>query len=81
MANEFRYTAAFEQARRAGISSLPGHLGSGDPGRDAGRGARNGVGLLARAYLESLRKDGEPLPYEAPERTITERLTVELASV
>jgi hypothetical protein len=34
----------------------------------------------ACAYLESLRKDGEPLPYEAPEGPITERLTVELAS-
>ena len=33
-----------------------------------------------RAYLESLRKDGEPLPHEAPEGPITERLTVELAS-
>jgi hypothetical protein len=33
-----------------------------------------------RAYLESLRKDGEPLPYEASEGPITERLTIELAS-
>jgi hypothetical protein len=33
-----------------------------------------------RAYFESLRRDGEPLPYEAPEGPITERLTVELAS-
>ena len=34
-----------------------------------------------RAYLESLRKDGEPLPYEAPEGLITARLTIDLASV
>ena len=33
-----------------------------------------------RAYLELLSKDGQPLPYEAPEGQITERLTVDLAT-
>jgi predicted RNase H-like HicB family nuclease len=42
--------------------------------------ARTMAADCLRAYLESLRKDGEPLPYEAPEGPITKRLMVELAN-
>ena len=80
MANEFRYTAVFEQAEEGGyIVTFPAIPGLATQGETMDE-ARAMAADCLRAYLESLRKDGKPLPYEAPEGPITERLTVELAS-
>jgi antitoxin HicB len=80
MANEFRYTAVFEPAEEGGyivtFPAIPGLATQGETMDDARAMAAD----CLRAYLASLIKDGEPLPYEAPEGPITERLTVELAS-
>ena len=80
MANEFRYTAVFEPAEEGGyIVTFPAIPGLATQGETMDE-ARAMAADCLRAYLESLRKDGEPLLYEAPEGPITERLTVELAS-
>jgi antitoxin HicB len=80
MANEFRYTAVFEPAEEGGfIVTFPAIPGLATQGETMDEARAMAVDCL-RAYLESLRKDGEPLPYEASEGPITERLTVELAS-
>jgi predicted RNase H-like HicB family nuclease len=80
MANEFRYTAVFEPAEEGGyIVTFPAIPGLATQGETMDE-ARAMAADCLRAYLESLRKDGEPLRYEAPEGPITERLTVELAS-
>ena len=80
MANEFRYTAVFEPAEEGGyIVTFPAIPGLATQGETMDE-ARAMAADCLRAYLESLRKDGEPLPHEAPEGPITERLTVELAS-
>ena len=80
MANEFRYTAVFEPAEEGGyIVTFPAIPGLATQGETMDE-ARAMAADCLRAYLESLRKDGKPLPYEAPEGPITERLTVELAS-
>ena len=76
MANQFRYTAVFEPGEEGGVPAIPGLATQGETMDEARAMAAD----CLRAYLESLRKDGEPLPYEAPEGPITERLTVELAS-
>jgi predicted RNase H-like HicB family nuclease len=78
MANQLRYTAAFEPAEEGGyivtFPAIPGLATQGETLIEARAMAAD----CLRAYLESLHKDGEPLPYEAPEGRITERLTVEL---
>ena len=80
MANEFRYPAVFEPAEEGGyIVTFPAIPGLATQGQTMDE-ARAMAADCLRAYLESLRKDGEPLPYEAPEGPITQRLTVELAS-
>ena len=80
MANQFRYTAVFEPAEEGGfIVTFPAIPGLATQGETMDE-ARAMAADCLRAYLESLRKDGEPLPDEAPEGPITERLTVELAS-
>ena len=80
MANQFRYTAVFEPAEEGGyivtFPAIPGLATQGETMHEASAMAAD----CLRAYLEPLRKDGEPLPYEAPDGSITERLTVELAS-
>jgi predicted RNase H-like HicB family nuclease len=79
MTNQFRYTAVFEPAEEGGyIVTFPAIPGLATQGETMDE-ARAMAADCLRAYLESLRKDGEPLPYEAPEGPITERLTVELA--
>ena len=80
MANQVRYTAVFEPAEEGGylvtFPAIPGLATQGETMVEARKMAAD----CLRAYLESLRKDGEPLPYEAPEGPITERLMVELAN-
>ena len=80
MDNHLHYTAAFEPAEEGGyIVTFPAIPGLATQGETLVE-ARAMAADCLRAYLESLRKDGEPLPYEAPEGLITEKLTVELAS-
>jgi len=59
---EFSYTVLFEPAAEGGYvvtcPALPGLVTEGDTLAKARRMARDAV----RAYLESLRKDGEPIP-------------------
>lgn len=80
MNNQHRYTAVFEPAEEGGylvtFPAIPGLATQGETLEEARAMAAD----CLRAYLESLRKDGERLPYEAPEGPITEKLTVELAS-
>ena len=62
MANEFRYTAVFEQAEEGGyIVTFPAIPGLATQGETMDE-ARAMAADCLRAYLESLRKDGEPLP-------------------
>jgi antitoxin HicB len=80
MENQLHYTAAFEPAEEGGyIVTFPAIPGLATQGKTLVE-ARAMAADCLRAYLESLRKDGEALPYEAAEGPITERLTVELAS-
>ena len=76
---ELCYTAIFELAEEGGyivtFPAIPGLATQGETLTEARAMASD----CLRAYLESLQKDGEPLPYEAPEGPITERLTVALA--
>ena len=76
---ELRYTAVFEPAEEGGfILTFPAIPGLATQGETLSEARTMASGCL-RAYLESLQKDGEPFPYEAPEGAITERLTVDLA--
>ena len=79
MTNEFQYTAVFEPAEEGGyivnFTAVPGLTTQGESLDDARAMATD----CLRAYLESLRKDDEPFPYEAPGELITERLTIALA--
>jgi antitoxin HicB len=80
MKDQLHYTAIFEPAEEGGyivtFPAIPGLATQGETLDEARAMAADCLG----AYLESLQKDGEPMPYEAPEGPITERLTVELAS-
>ncbi len=65
MANEFRYAAVFEPAGEGGfIVTFPAIPGLATQGETMDE-ARAMAADCLRAYLSS-RKDGEPLPYEAP---------------
>lgn len=77
---ELRYTAMFEPAEEGGfIVTFPAIPGLATQGESLAE-ARTMAADCLRAYLESLQKDGERLPYEAPEGPITERLTVDIAA-
>jgi len=79
MAEEYKYTAVFEPAEEGGyIVTFPAIPGLATQGETLDEARAMATDCL-RAYLESLRKDGEPAPYEAPGEPITERLTVALA--
>ena len=62
MASQFRYTAVFEPAEERGyivtFPAIPGLATQGEMMDEARAMAAD----CLRAYLESLRKDGEPLP-------------------
>jgi predicted RNase H-like HicB family nuclease len=62
LAGEYRYTVFFEPAAEGGYvvtcPALPGLVTEGDSLEEARRMARDAI----RAYLESLHKDGEPIP-------------------
>jgi antitoxin HicB len=79
MAEEYRYTAVFEPAEEGGyIVTFPAIPGLATQGESLAE-ARIMAADCLRAYLESLRKDGEPMPYEGTEEPITEKLTVAVA--
>ena len=81
MDNQLHYTAVFEPAEEGGyIVTFPAIPGLATQGETLGEARAMAVDCL-RAYLESLRKDDEPLPYEAPAGLITERLTIDLARI
>lgn len=80
MTDRLRYTAVFEPADEGGyIVTFPAIPGLATQGETIDEARMMAVDCL-RAFLESLRKDNQPLPYEAPEGPITEKLTVDLAS-
>ena len=60
--SEYSFTVLFEPAAEGGYvvtcPALPGLVTEGDTLAEARRMARGAI----RAYLESLRKDGEPIP-------------------
>lgn len=80
MKSPLKYTAVFEPAEEGGyvvtFPAIPGLATQGETLEEA----REMAADCLHAYLESLRIDGQPLPYEAPEGLITERLAVTLAS-
>jgi predicted RNase H-like HicB family nuclease len=80
MENQVRYTAVFEPAKEGGyIVTFPAIPDLATQGETLDEARAMAADCLL-AYLESLLKDGEPLPYEAPEGPITERVTVDLTS-
>jgi predicted RNase H-like HicB family nuclease len=78
--NEYRYTVLFEPAEEGGYvvtcPALPGVVTEGQSIEEARAMAQDAI----RAYLESLRKDGLPIPPDKPIRLdpIKEELTVGL---
>lgn len=61
---EYQYTVYFEPAEEGGFvvtcPALPGLVTEGDTIEEAREMARDAI----RAYLESLQKDGQPIPRE-----------------
>ena len=81
MAEEYHsYTAIFEPAEEGGyvvfFPAIPGLATQGETLDEARAMAED----CLRAYLESLKKDGEPVPYEASGAPITEKVKVALAT-
>lgn len=78
MVQEYSYTAVFEPAEEGGyvvmFPAIPGLATQGETLEEARAMASD----CLRAYLESLEKDGEPAPYEAPGTPVTERVKVAL---
>ncbi len=81
MRQEYSYTAVFEAAEEGGyvvtFPAIPGLATQGETVEEAREMAND----CLRAYLESLAKDGEPLPFEAPGLPRTERVKVALETV
>ena len=71
---EYSYTAFFEPAPEGGyivtVPALPGLVTEGDTLDEAREMARDAI----RAYLESLIKDGEPIPEE--DNSLQERIKI-----
>jgi len=80
MAREFSYTAVFEPAEEGGyvvmFPAIPGLATQGETLEEARFMATD----CLRAYLESLAKDGEPAPFEAPGIPIAEKVKVALTA-
>ncbi|HEY1301483.1 MAG TPA: type II toxin-antitoxin system HicB family antitoxin [Stellaceae bacterium] len=81
MESRVRYTAVFERAEEGGyivtFPAIPDLATQGETLQEARAMAAD----CLLAYLESLRKDGEPFPCEAPEGPVTESVSVDLARV
>ena len=71
---EYSYTVFFEHAPEGGyivtVPALPGLVTEGDTLDEAREMARDAI----RAYLESLIKDGEPIPEE--DNSLQERIKI-----
>jgi antitoxin HicB len=83
-AHEYRYTVLFEPAEEGGYvvtcPSLPGLVTEGDTLEEARANAAEAI----RGYLESLAKDGQPIPPEHPEprsKIIAETVAVAIEQV
>jgi len=80
MANheEHSFTVVFEPAEEGGYvvtcPALPGLVTEGDTLEEARERARDAI----RAYLESLRKDGLPIPQDIRKEPVTEQIKVGL---
>ncbi len=81
MENRVRYTGVFERAEEGGyIVTFPAIPDLATHGETLAEARAKAADCLL-AYLESLRKDDEPLPFEAPAGPMTETVSVDLASV
>jgi predicted RNase H-like HicB family nuclease len=80
---EYSYTVSFEPADEGGYvvtcPALPGLVTEGDTLDEARQRARDAI----RAYLESLQKDGLPIPPDThpPTEPVTEQIIVALQLV
>ena len=80
-AREYTYTAEFEPAEEGGfvvtVPALPGVVTQGETLEEA----RAMVADAIQGFLESLRKDGLPIPYEHEHdvEPVREKVTVTLA--
>jgi len=80
MVQEYSYAAVFEVAEEGGyVVTFPAIPGLATQGETIDE-ARDMAADCLRAFLESLAKDGEPAPYEAPEAPLTERVKVALSA-
>lgn len=81
--NEYAFTVLFEPAEEGGYvvtcPALPGLVTEGDTLQEAREMARDAI----RAYLESLQKDGQPIPPDKTikEKPVKEKVTVTLGAV
>jgi len=79
---EYAFTVLFEPAEEGGYSvtvpALPGLVTEGDTLEEARTMAQDAI----RCYLESLQKDGEPIPadVEIREEPVKERVHVALSA-
>ena len=79
---EYAFTVLFEPAEEGGYSvtvpALPGLVTEGDTLEEARTMAQDAI----RSYLESLQKDGEPIPadVEIREEPVKERVHVALSA-
>ena len=80
---EYQYTVLFEPAEEGGYvvtcPALPGLITEGDSLEDAHEMARDAI----RGYLESLRKDGLPIPQDKklPNDPVKDEIRVALEPV
>ncbi len=78
-AREYTYTAEFEPAEEGGfvvtVPALPGVVTQGETLEEA----RAMVADAIQGFLESLRKDGLPMPSEHEVEPVREKVTVTLA--
>jgi len=80
MKQEHNYTVLFEPAEEGGYvvtcPALPGLVTEGDTLEEARRMVKDAI----RAYLESLRKDGLPIPpdIKIPQKPVKEKIKVAL---
>ena len=77
--SEYSYTVFFEPASEGGYvvtcPALPGLVTEGDTLAEARKMARDAI----RAYLESLRKDGEPIPNDLKRMSDPVKETISVA--
>ncbi|MBI4137925.1 MAG: type II toxin-antitoxin system HicB family antitoxin [Candidatus Sungbacteria bacterium] len=79
---EYSFTVVFEPAEEGGYvvscPALPGLVTEGDTLKQAREMAKDAI----RAYLESLRKDGLPIPADSGGKTqpVREKITVALTA-